>query len=127
LGLNCVDGPSIYEPYCQGEGPRCVGPIETEVNLDPLGTGCDGNVLQACVAGREDSIDCRNWGSNFSCQQVGSAYFCGEASECDPATYQYTCEGTEIVFCDAGRLVRVDCTSFGFTSCQEGLSSGVCQ
>jgi hypothetical protein len=101
--------------------------VEEEIELDPVGIGCEGDVLHACVWRREDNLDCRNFGPDFSCQTFEDSYFCGLANECDPSTYEYTCDGSEVVFCDAGRLTRIDCVDFGFSECVEGIRDGVCQ
>jgi hypothetical protein len=129
VGLQCGVDPSGFalNSYCQGTGEPCESVGEFDLALDPVGSGCDGDVLHACVRFRTDNIDCRNLGPDFSCQSFGDSFFCGTASECDPRTYDYTCEGSAVTFCNAGKLTSIDCTEFGFTQCVEGERSGICQ
>jgi hypothetical protein len=128
FGLACSVEPSFaIESYCQGTGEPCDTSGDPNIAFDPVGSGCDGDVMHACVRFRTDNIDCRNLGPDFSCQSFGDSFFCGTASECDPRTYDYTCEGSAVTFCDAGKLTSIDCTEFGFTECIEGERSGICQ
>ena len=72
-------------------------------------------------------IDCSEVGAGFSCQTFGTSAFCGLAAECDPssgAVSDATCEGDQLVFCNAGRLDKLDCKSLGFSGCN--ASWGVC-
>jgi hypothetical protein len=40
---------------------------------------------------------------------------CGLGAECDVGSaYEVTCEGDELVLCNAGRIDRVDCKALGF-------------
>ena len=45
--------------------------------------------------------------------------FCGTATECDPTTAPAngTCDGNTLVTCAGGRIHRLVCTEYGFTSC----------
>jgi hypothetical protein len=127
FGLTCQVDDFGIEAQCQGTGGECQQYSEEDLDLDPVGTGCDGDVMHACVYHRQDNVDCRNFGPEFTCQSFGDSFFCGTASECDPRTHEYTCEGSEVVFCDAGQLIRIDCTTLGFSECVEGVRDGVCQ
>jgi hypothetical protein len=104
---------------CKGPGPACVGDFsQVGVNYrDPI--ACDGPKLRACLNGGEALVDCNTVGKGFTCQTTTSA-FCGLAAECTPPTngsVKATCEGNTVVFCNAGRIEKVDCTSLGFTGC----------
>ena len=88
------------------------------------GTACDGDDLVACVNGQTATISCAARGPGFTCQTVGQAFFCGLGAECAPATngapsesHPPSCDGDVLVFCNAGRLERIDCTSLGFSGC----------
>ncbi|HZF51711.1 MAG TPA: hypothetical protein VE093_23815 [Polyangiaceae bacterium] len=63
----------------------------------------------------------------FSCQSLNTASFCGLAAECEPGSAYYaTCEGTTVVFCNAGRIEKIDCTTLGFTGCHTMYGEGAC-
>ena len=119
LGLACDQG------RCVGGGEACENStygFEGRTYFE--GTGCEGDTLVACVAGRIHRRDCTTVNPDFSCQSYGGEYFCGFASECIPAHRppgaQGTperCEGTEVIVCNAGRRDRVDCTELGFAGC----------
>jgi hypothetical protein len=128
LGLECVAAsPGSDEPVlaaCTGSGAAC------ESGWDEFSTGiaCAGNMLEACVNGRRHDFDCTTTGPGFTCQTYQGVPFCGLASECLPGNVdtdifsqqgdpEPACDGTSIVFCNAGRLERIDCTSLGFTGC----------
>jgi hypothetical protein len=119
VGLACEDG------WCVGTGEACQGTdTEYEGGIHFEGTGCEGQSLIACVEGRTQRRDCKTVHPDFSCQSFGGEFFCGLASECVPGNIPpgtrgtaEQCEGTEVVFCNAGRIERVDCTELGFTGC----------
>lgn len=117
LGFDCVAG------KCVGDGAACP---DTSSRFDdvvePVGSGCSGATLQACVGGQTTTIDCATQGPGFSCQSFDGSFFCGLAAECLPAgnfadTQAPTCDGTVLTFCNAGRLEHLDCTTLGFTAC----------
>jgi hypothetical protein len=131
LGLSCVaDSAQSVDTViarCTGSGNAC------ENLSDALfdGIACAGDVLEACVNGRRQDLDCTTFGAGFSCQSHSGIPFCGLASECLPANLQGSldrdvpqggipepaCDGALVVFCNAGRLERIDCTALGFTGC----------
>ena len=117
LGFSCVAG------KCVGDGAACTDTSDRVPEaVEPIGTGCSGTTLQACLGGQTTTVDCASQGPGFSCQSVGSSFFCGLASECVPSNdfRQYdaaTCDGTVLSFCSAGRLEHLDCTTLGFTGC----------
>jgi hypothetical protein len=134
-GLVCdvIDQPE-GEPSlarCVGTGAPCTAPSGELLS----GIACAGNVLEACANGRRQDFDCSAFDEGFSCQTVQGIPFCGLAAECLPANLQGsgdrdvsqngdpepTCDGDSIVFCNAGRLERVDCTELGFSGCENEL------
>ena len=124
LGLVC-DATDTSNAYCRGTGDNCLGSDVTYFDVAPLGTACSGDTLSACVGGKTADLDCRKLGDGFTCQKSDGAFFCGLASECDPQTFGKQCDGATVVFCDAGKLVRVDCTSLGLASC-DATSTSMC-
>jgi hypothetical protein len=125
VGFHCVD----YGWACDEAGARCVGsgaecsPLVTE--RPPIvvadGIRCtSAAVLEACVERRTHPIRCTDISAEFSCQTRDGRAFCGLGDACDPYTRGARCEGDDIVFCNAGAIARVDCTSLGFTGCTEG-------
>jgi hypothetical protein len=118
LGFACDAG------QCVGKGASCTATPTSEYELvQPVGTGCAGSTLQACLGGKTTSIDCATQGPGFSCQTLDGSFFCGLAAECVPAdnylaAQPQTCEGTVLSFCNAGRLEHLDCAALGFTGCE---------
>jgi len=126
LGLRCA------AVSCAGSGASCsnASPGEAgDIVID--GTACSGAMLNACVNGQTATLDCSQQGPGFSCQHVADKFFCGLASDCVPAD-DYSpspsdpakCDGSKVVFCNAGRLERVDCLALGFTGCEIDASAG---
>jgi len=119
LGFSCVAG------ECVGGGASCGDGVGDTYELAlPIGTGCAGTTLRACLGGQSTDIDCATRGPGFSCQSRDGSFFCGLAAECVPAnnysaadSTAATCDGTTLSFCNAGRLEHLDCTAFGFTGC----------
>lgn len=124
LQLSCANG------ACRGSGAACHGGspgAEGQVYLE--GLACEGSRLRACVGDREQTFDCaqQGQGQGFSCQQAGNQFFCGLGGECYPSESMFgtvTCEGNTVVFCNAGRLQRIDCTSLGFSGCEWAPNKG---
>ncbi len=117
FGLECDDGDEA-DAVCRGTGPACVvDDTFFYFDIAPVGQSCNGDMLTACVDGAMAELDCSLFGNGFSCQQVAGAYFCGSADECDPETYRENCQGNQIVFCNAGKIERVDCVQLGFLGC----------
>ncbi len=120
LGFTCTGG------ECVGEGGACTANSSGENEaIAPAGTGCSGNTLQACLGGHTTSVNCAEQGPGFTCQSLGTAFFCGLAAECTPADNYSTsdttppaCDGNVLTFCNAGRLEHLDCTTLGFTGCE---------
>ncbi len=129
LGLTCNDG------RCEGAGAACTGGTGyNDADLDFEGLGCSGNVLDACINFKETSLDCASVGPDYGCQEFEGTFFCGLGSECLPGEVPHgvgsaiSCEGTEVVFCEAGLVRRLDCTTLGFTGCtfEPGDRQGGC-
>ena len=101
----------------QGTGAECTA-RDSDLAIDYYtGVACTGDTLTACLDGRLGDLDCTRFGRGFGCQEFSGAFFCGTASECDPVTFQPACEGAQRVFCNAGKIERVDCTELGFSAC----------
>jgi len=117
LGFSCVDG------KCTGKGDACsADPSPQPDAAVPIGTGCRGDVLEACLGGKATTLDCAAQGPGFTCQTIGDAHFCGLGSECVPAdNYRdvsgTTCDGALLTFCNAGRREQIDCRALGFDDC----------
>ena len=127
LGFNCVDG------KCTGDGDPCSADTTSSVEFQlsaPVGTGCRGNVLEACLGGRATTLSCAEQGPGFTCQTVGDAHFCGLGADCVPADAPYeavseaTCNGTLLDFCNAGRREQIECRSLGFEGCDIDPKNG---
>jgi hypothetical protein len=133
LGLECA----TVDPYgavCIGAGEECATSWESPMFE---GISCAGDTLEACAKGRRHDLDCTTFGADFSCRNVEGTAFCGLASECVPANLTSlgnvlpqggvpapTCEGSAIVFCNAGRLERIDCVELGFSGCDLEVGFG---
>jgi hypothetical protein len=124
-GLECGTLNS-NEVACRGTGPVCeTGTLKTRgdsVDYD-RGIACEEQKLRACVNDGETVVDCGKLGKGFICQSGTSAY-CGLATECVPGA-SATCEGTNVVFCNAGRIEKIDCAALGFTGCTDAFH-GTC-
>jgi len=122
FGLECKkDGSGAG---CVGTGEACSTSASPYFDVDYLGQACEGASLKACVRGALADLDCSLFGTDFGCQTSGGAFFCGTASECDPATFEKSCDGTSVIFCNAGKISRVDCTALGFGSCFDDPTFG---
>ena len=122
LGLGCsgVD--------CVGYGEVCQSSGQLSNGWGWNGISCtDSATLHACVGGRTTERACADEGPGFTCQNFEDAYFCGIASECQPAGtlsmssggIRETCDGDTIVFCNAGRIERISCKDLGFDGCRD--------
>jgi hypothetical protein len=79
------------------------------------------------VNDREHVFDCGILADGFTCQSsmASGDLDCGLAAECDMgSTYEATCEGDELVLCNAGRIDRIDCKAVGFDGCDPDV--GLC-
>jgi hypothetical protein len=122
-GFRCEDyGLTCASPAaCAGSGAACASAVDSPLSLPAEGIRCTTpSTLEACVNGGTHEIACADIAGGFSCRTVGGASFCGLGDECDPSESTASCDGDTIVFCHAGALERVDCTSLGFTGCTEG-------
>jgi hypothetical protein len=121
-GLACIDG------QCVGSGAACTANVfSSEGDLRLAGLSCSGAMMDACVGGKHATIDCSKVAPGFTCQTFSGQSFCGLGSECLPGNLGPTaakCEGNMVVFCNAGRVERVDCTSLGFTGCEVAANKG---
>lgn len=134
LGLDCA----TVDPYgaiCIGAGEECDSSVWQAPTFE--GIACAGDTLEACSNGRRHDLDCTMFGAGFTCQSFEGNAFCGLDSECLPAGLnsldndlpqqgipEPACEGSTIVFCNAGRLERVDCIDLGFTGCDVEVGIG---
>lgn len=126
LGLSCVV--DLGTALCRGTGEACTAEsYSSSLDVDPIGVSCESTgVLAACVAGALAQVDCAQMGDGFRCQQAADVFFCGLSDECDPRSFGQQCDGDTVVFCDAGRVSRVDCRSLGFPGCA-GTSGMACE
>lgn len=123
-GLSCqMDG--TLGTVCAGGGPTCnAGGASARFASYVGGLSCSGGMLTVCVNGRQTTVACTDISPNFSCQHSGGAAFCGVASACDPTqtnistSAQESCDGGDVVFCNAGRIERFACSDLGFKTCQ---------
>jgi hypothetical protein len=124
-GTDCaVRGAACSDGLCTGTGDACsVSPSDPTA-----GVSCNGNVLESCQNGQRATLDCTTFRAGFGCRTIGDVAFCGLAADCVPGGLTMgdvpqdgdpspSCDGTTIVFCNAGRVERVDCTSLGFSGC----------
>jgi hypothetical protein len=125
LGLSCSAG------SCIGSGAACTpGSFPREGYVFYDGVRCDGDALITCANGNEHRLACSSVAEGFSCHTLNGTSFCGLAAECVPAEPgagngpDATCEGNNVVFCNAGRIDRIDCTSLGFERCDATNSYG---
>jgi hypothetical protein len=96
---------------CVGPGPACTG------------GRCDGSTLVSCVGGHEARFDCTGYGltcisdsdpdTNFDATEGA---FCGLGTECG-YNYPDSCDGTELHYCNAGKLATLNCAAEGFSKC----------
>lgn len=129
LGMRCQDDLGTGElAVCQGSGGEC----ETEhwggLSYDVERGSCRDDVtLDACVNGGVHTVTCESLAQGFRCvrrQGDVPGDMCGLGDECDPFDYQQQarCEGTAVVFCNAGRLEHVDCRTLGFSGCDARMN-----
>jgi hypothetical protein len=114
-GTPCQD---LGGSTCSDAAYGCIGP-------GPVCTGgrCDGSTLVSCVGGHEARFDCAEYGltcisdpnpdTNFD-NTKGA--FCGLGTECG-YNYADSCHGTELHYCNAGKLATLDCAAEGFSKC----------
>lgn len=119
-GLACAS--NEFSVTCRGTGGACRSSIVSTFGVNYDGIECtDATTLSACVNEGLHAIDCADIHADFTCLTYGDFPFCGLAAECDPRSNDaVTCDGDVLVFCNAGRTTRVDCTALGFTGCSTG-------
>ena len=123
VGLDCAAfGLACEESFtgrtgCTGVGTDCSGENNVYYSINTHGTSCQDDTMVTCQGGKEAEVSCPCFGQNHACQLVNGEAFCGVASECDPATFSKTCNGTSVVFCNAGKIESLDCVDLGFTEC----------
>lgn len=124
-GFDCAEyGLTCTGSICIGEG-TCDTDRTGTYGLSYTGIVCSSEEeLSACVHGGRHAIRCADIAPGFACQTQSGTAFCGLADECDPFGEDATCDGTNVVFCNAGRTETVDCTGLGFTGCSEGGRDG---
>lgn len=103
VGARCVD--DALGPVCIGDGPACARYPSSGVPSLP-GVRCERDTLVSCVHGQEARFDCTSVGERCWALSSGGAQ-CGLAAECDPTTYQPSCPGGAITFCEAGKIVTL--------------------
>ncbi|HYQ03388.1 MAG TPA: hypothetical protein VER96_32155 [Polyangiaceae bacterium] len=116
LGFSCEAGD------CVGDGESCEPKSVTTEQVTPVGMGCSGTALRACLGGHTTQVDCAMQGPGFTCQERDGSFFCGLAAECVPSgayssNTTASCDGTTLSFCNAGRVEHIDCTELGFSGC----------
>ena len=133
LGLTCTTEDGTYPgATCIGTGGACDTGSQTPwgYDVDP-GTCAGDDALELCVNGGLHTITCSAVHPSLSCQTTGDGSFCARGNACDSwcmpgdvaceedpfGSRELTCEGTEAVVCDMGEIVRIDCTTLGFTGC----------
>jgi len=121
--LRCVNGVEVYDEPCALHGLTCNKGLCAGSGAACTSSTCKGDVAQLCVNGFGKTLDCKALGAGFSCKTASWGAGCQQASECDPSTAKKsaTCEGDKVVLCHAGKKVKVDCKSLGFSSCSNGL------
>jgi hypothetical protein len=131
-GPRCSDyGAACEAGRCKGTGGACTGTTIGETSAVVLeGQRCEGGKLVACANGGLATIDCATVGKGFSCFDspdggANATAYCGTATECSPKSawtkVAATCEGTSVVFCNGGKVQKLDCTTLGFTGCDKGV------
>ncbi len=120
-GLTCVADDIGLGPdaSCVGTGPACEegqgSSLEHNYLWNPIACA-DGGSLRMCVNGFEHAADCTEVATGFACFAFGGSSFCGKGAECNPGDDAF-CDGDAVVLCDAGKVVRVECSRLGFSTC----------
>jgi hypothetical protein len=116
LLLNCAQagGLPCRSGSCAGPGEACYG-----------GTVCEGSdTIAFCVEGYRLRIRCSDIGPGFSCvSSTVTGARCSQGTQCDPDTAKgtETCAGSDLVLCNGGKTVQVDCKALGFSGCSGGF------
>lgn len=79
------------------------------------------------MCGKEARIDCTKQYGRKICDPNSHPFVrcVGAGKECDPATTQDSCSGSQIVYCDDGFTTKTDCKALGFSSCQSWAINGI--
>ena len=126
--ISCVAGWGLEQLDCTQLGMHCAMAASGAASCsdgnscDPQTTQahCSGNRFVDCNAstGLESAIDCAALVAGGTCQQTvsGSSSSAGcrppQSPSCGTNDSE-ACDGTTLVVCSAGAVVRVDCTQFG--------------
>jgi hypothetical protein len=117
----CIPQSGLSIAHCRGTGPTCSSPSATNNVLR-----CDGSTLVTCNDGKEARFDCNSLGMGCYTRYGSSTQACLYGAECDPATYTNVCMGSQLKFCDNGKVVTVDCGAAGFSGCDPS-NGGSCK
>jgi len=115
---------------CVGTGPACTVRVISSPNFtSPRGLRCEDASLVECVGEKEFTTECAQTAPGATCQQAPNNltgqpdYFCGVTAECNPWSWQASCDGDNLKVCVSGKIEAVPCTSWGFTGCGTRNSS----
>jgi hypothetical protein len=128
----CIDG-SRYGRDCAAAGSTCVEEVSGEATCidsttacaTPDSVECNGNVLTYCgSSGLRSVLDCSTAG--LTCESSGTyadcvAPGCGlqDVSDCTES-----CDGAVLRYCIGGAQAQVDCSEFGFSTCELATVNG---
>jgi len=118
LGAVCGQyAPNVQ--YCIGTGADCAN----EGSII-----CNGTRIVRCLGGKEAVMDCAQLlGSEYTCAAVEDSVGCGPKATACNQDYTDHCDGSQVVYCRAGNLVRADCAGYGYQSCAQGEAGPYCQ
>jgi hypothetical protein len=125
-GLTCVLLSDSFSEsaVCQGTQGAC----KDNGNYSGLNTidgfRCRGTVTDTCFNGGARSVDCATLGEGFTCLASPGGEGCGLSADCMYSDGGTRCEGTKLLFCNAGVLQAVDCAELGFSGCD--AKRGIC-
>lgn len=79
------------------------------------------------MCGTEVRIDCTKQFGRKQCDPKSHPFdrCVGAGSECDSATTQDSCSGSQIVYCDDGFSTKTDCKDLGFSGCETWEINGI--
>lgn len=97
------------QPNCYYAAPSCGGTV----------TPCDGQVAQACVNGQLLRSDCASVGLTCDAEKTGTYCVAPGCKLSDVTACQESCNGSVMHLCYGGAPYTVDCTDYGFSTCQE--------
>ncbi|MDP9149960.1 MAG: hypothetical protein M3O36_08490 [Myxococcota bacterium] len=134
LVVTCAKGRYAPTLDCRAFGAACGGnqgaaqcqPSGTPCPGSASGSTCQGQSLDTCLGGQVGSASCvALYGVGFSCvvDPTSNAARCGLDNGCDPATYQDSCNGPSLDYCNAGAVSSYDCSANQWGS---GCARGGC-